>query len=556
MKTSPNPIEKTILAMSLIFAFIYILPLNFRPLAIPDETRYAEIPREMIASGDFTVPHLNGLKYFEKPVLGYWLNAVSIKIFGENPFAVRLTSVISAGLSALLIFFMSAKFIGGAEKGLVASGIFLTFIEIFGTGVFSLLDGMLALFLTICLCVFFLAWDNRIFKKKYYFYLTCSGVFCGLACLTKGFIAFAVPVFVIVPFLIWEGEWKKIFSVAWLPLGVAVIVMLPWGIRIHLKAPDFWNFFFWHEHIKRFLSDHAQHKASFFYFFLVMPLGAIPWIFLAPASIKGLKGKIVKSPFLRYSICWLAFPFLFFSMSSGKLLTYILPCFPPLAILMASGLSAYMESGKKRLFNGGALALISFPAIVIISLAVLQSGIIKSIVPIPYTNAWKPIVFVLVMISFACFLYAAARSENAKKKIALFALAPVLFYFAVNFLPPDETVMRKFPGKLLIRNRDKINKDTLIFSPSTPVRAVCWYFKRSDVFMLDKGELSYGLKQPDAAHRLVSIGQFEKVASRDQGNGKIALVMDANKYRKLKKNLPVPVFMDSTGHNGFIFALF
>ncbi len=541
--------------MALIFVFIYIIPLNFRPLAIPDETRYAEIPREMISSGDFIVPHLNGLQYFEKPVLGYWLNALSIKIFGENPFAVRLTSVIAAGLSALFIFFISAKFIDEIWQALLASGIFLTFIEVFCTGVFSLLDGMLSFFLTVCLGLFFLAWDNRIFKKKYYFYLICSGIFCGLACMTKGFIAFVIPVFVIVPFLIWEKEWKKILSVAWLPIGVAFIVMLPWGILIHIKAPDFWHFFFWHEHIKRFLSNHAQHKASFFYFFLVMPLGAIPWIFLAPASIKGLKGKILTSSFLRYSICWLFFPFLFFSLSSGKLLTYILPCFPPLAILMASGLSTYMQSGKKHLFNYGALALIFFPVIIITAVVMLQSGMIKS-VSILYTRPWKPVVFILVMISFACFLYAAIKSKGGRKKIILFALAPILFYFAANFLPPKETIIRKFPGNLLIRNRDKIHKDTMIFSPSTPVRAVCWYFKRSNVFMLDKGELSYGLKQPYAKHRLVSIARFEKLAWEDKGKRKIALVMDAHFYRRLKKNMPVPVFMDSTGNNGFVFALF
>ncbi len=95
-----------------IFLFLYILPLGVRPIIIPDESRYAEIPREMIASGDWIVPRLNGLRYFEKPVMGYWLNALSIKLFGENAFAVRFPSASATGLSAFLIFLLIRRFSG------------------------------------------------------------------------------------------------------------------------------------------------------------------------------------------------------------------------------------------------------------------------------------------------------------------------------------------------------------------------------------------------------------------------------------------------------------
>ena len=89
-------------ALILVYLVVYILPLDLRPLMIPDETRYAEIPREMLKSGDWIVPRLNGLRYFEKPPMGYWLNAMSISLFGENGFAVRLSSALAAGLTALL----------------------------------------------------------------------------------------------------------------------------------------------------------------------------------------------------------------------------------------------------------------------------------------------------------------------------------------------------------------------------------------------------------------------------------------------------------------------
>ncbi|MFA7462340.1 MAG: phospholipid carrier-dependent glycosyltransferase, partial [Anaerovoracaceae bacterium] len=96
--------KRYILLILSFFLLAYILPLGVRDLVVPDETRYGEIPREMIASGEWISPHLNGLRYFEKPVLGYWVHAGSLLMFGENNFAVRLPSALSVGLSALLIY--------------------------------------------------------------------------------------------------------------------------------------------------------------------------------------------------------------------------------------------------------------------------------------------------------------------------------------------------------------------------------------------------------------------------------------------------------------------
>ena len=102
-----------------LFFLLYIVPLGVRPMLIPDEFRYAEIPREMLETGDWVVPHLDGLRYFEKPVLGYWLNAIGIAMFGENAFAIRLPSALAVGLSALLIFFLVQRFAGEKLLGLI-----------------------------------------------------------------------------------------------------------------------------------------------------------------------------------------------------------------------------------------------------------------------------------------------------------------------------------------------------------------------------------------------------------------------------------------------------
>jgi 4-amino-4-deoxy-L-arabinose transferase len=126
--------KRSVLCVFALFLFLYIASLGFRPIMIPDEARYAEIPREMIASGDWIVPRLNGLPYFEKPVLGYWLNALSILLFGENAFAIRFPSALAAGLTALLLFLMVRRSAGGHRLAILAALVFLTCLEVFAVG--------------------------------------------------------------------------------------------------------------------------------------------------------------------------------------------------------------------------------------------------------------------------------------------------------------------------------------------------------------------------------------------------------------------------------------
>jgi 4-amino-4-deoxy-L-arabinose transferase len=549
--------KKIIFLTGVCFLFIYIIPLGIRPLVIPDEVRYAEIPREILASGDWIVPHLNGLQYFEKPVMGYWLNGFAIKIFGENAFAVRFFSAVSAGLSALMVFFLSSRFENHTRKGVVAAIVYLTFFLVYGLGVFNVLDGMFSVFLTACTGFFFMAWSCRDHLPSYYGYLILTGIFCGFAFLTKGFLAFAIPISIIVPFLIWEKNYKMIFQASWIPILTALTAILPWAVLIHFKAPDFWNFFFWHEHVKRFFSEGAQHKESFFFFFMVLPAALLPWTFLVPASIAGLREKGLKSPLLRYALCWFTFPFLLLSISSGKLSTYILPCFPALAILLSIGLIEYLDSQKTYWFDKGVLFLMGFMGLLIVTLFILQTGIIDSLHPYAYENQWKAALFFTALIGFIFFLKKSLTAQDNTRKILLFAAAPLIFYFSAHFLIPDKTVLRKCPGDLIQRNKDRIDKNVLIFSPPTPVLAVCWFLKRDNVSLLARaGELEYGLAQKGSRNRILGYEQFYQLARKNSGLRKIAFVVDQREYARIKNSLPKPMFMDSSGNDGFAFIIF
>jgi len=545
---------KALLVLLALFVIVYIIPLGVSPLVIPDETRYSEIPREMIASGNWAAPHLNGLRYFEKPAMGYWLNALSIMAFGESRFAARFPSALATGLSALLLFFMARRFSAQDKSGLITASIFLLSIEIFAVGSFSILDAPFSLFITGSIIFYYFAVMEQIITRRRLF-LVLSGISCGFAFLTKGFLAFALPVIIIFPFMIWERKFKELIRSLWIPALVAILVSLPWSILINQREPDFWNFFFWNEHIRRFTSGAAQHQAPIWYFLRLIPLAALPWTFLAPAGWIGLKKNTLNNSFIKFCLCWFIFPFLFFSISSGKLLTYILPCFPPLAALLSSGIKGYLASGKKRAFDTGTLLLIVFVGLFTIAVPVVQALGIHGVKP--YANLIKPVILTSALFLWALIAFLSTRTADPGKKILLFISAPVLFLFAVHFAVPEMTIERKMPGEFLLSQSEKIKPGSIIVADENMISSVCWYFKRSDVYLIGSyGEFLYGLEQADSKGRHLDLIQFRDFVIKNRNSGLVTLIADQKTYQKWKIELPQPVSETSSGKNGVVFAQF
>jgi 4-amino-4-deoxy-L-arabinose transferase len=473
-----------------------------RPLIVPDETRYAEIPREMIESGDWVVPRLNGLLYFEKPVLGYWANAVSILVFGENAFAVRLPSALAAAGVALLVFLMARRFSKNKRLPLLATAVQLTFMLSFFVGTFSVLDSMLTFALTGALVFFFFAVKSEKLKEKY-LYLIVFGFFCGLAFLMKGFLAFAVPVVVIGPYMVWEKRWKELMVLPWIPLVLVVIVALPWSLAVHFKNNDFWNYFFWVEHYQRFFSSAgSQHPEPFWYYIPALLGGAFPWTLLVPATVAAYKKDDLKSSLTRYALCWAFIPIIFFSISSGKLATYILPCFPPMAILFAVGLDKYFEKeNERKLFNYPLMILSCLIGIAAVGFLINQvTGWPKTLYNETETLKW--ILAFVAFLSCGTFLFFSARNKETNKKLFYFCIAPALIMFLSHFLLPERIIERKAPSAFLKKHQARIPEGALIISYKNMLRAVCWEYKRNDLYLfMQTGEFKYGLKQPDSKHR-------------------------------------------------------
>ena len=360
------------IALLVLFALVYLLPLGVRPLSSPDEVRYGEIAREMIASGDWVSPHFNGVRYFEKPILGHWLNSLSVAALGESRFAVRLPVALATGLSALIVFLLARRFLT-RSTAVLASAIFLSVLIVAGCGSVAVLDAFLALFVTAAVGAYYVAVTAEARRERYAALALC-GVACGAAFLTKGFIAWAIPAVVAAPYLIARRDWRTLLISPWLPFGVAILVSLPWGVLVHLREPDFWRYFVIVEHLQRFAGDNAQHPQPPWFFVAYLPAIGWPWIWLLPAAAIGIRGDGRHKDFLFYTALWAVMPLIFFSASKGKLLTYVLPCFAPLSILLAAGLERYFASGRTRAFRIAASLAAVLLALLLVLLAASQAG--------------------------------------------------------------------------------------------------------------------------------------------------------------------------------------
>jgi 4-amino-4-deoxy-L-arabinose transferase len=561
--------HRAVLGLIIGFIVLYIGTLSSRPMMMPDEHRYGEIAREMLTDDDWVVPHLDGFRYFEKPVMFYWATAGSMKIFGQNAFALRLPSALSVGITALLIFLLVRRLRPDHPAvALLASGIYLTTIEVFIVGTLGIIDSMLTMFLTGVMVSFIFSYFSNNLRDKI-LYLVVMGIFCGGAFLSKGFLAFVVPILTIIPFLIWERKFKQILLIPWIPLIVATLVVLPWAIAIHLREGSFWHYFFWEEHVRRFIGERidyfrpimgegskhigsdAQHAKPFWWYIPILLAGSMPWVIFVPGAFIGLRqlkkqtnhtgsGKIEK-PLIRFLLCWLIVPLIFFSACKGKLPTYIIPCFVPMGILVAMGLWKYLHGEKTRAFDIGVPIASLLPIIAGLGLVVIQ--IFKTgfgIIPPEYIPIFSPVetggflCFTAGLFVWGVLGIMAGCEKPPSSRVILCLLAPVWLFTCIMTSLPFKFIEKKTPGSFLKSQVAQVDENTILVSDKRFVRSVCWYFKRNDAFLLyDCGELEWGvMAHEDSTHRLLRpISQFQKLINNLTPEQKIVLVATPDRFK-------------------------
>jgi len=232
------------------------------------------------------------------------------------------------------------------------------------------------------------------------------------------------------------------------------------------------------------------------------------------------------------------------------LLTYILPCFPPFAILMAFGLlNALKKNVQNRLFQGGtAVCAVLFGLILIAFLYVQFVGFNGFR---PYSQPWKVMMVVNGLLFFILLCFWVFKSQSGKDKALIYGMAPLLIFFVAHFTTPDQTIESKSPGVLLEQHKKDIADVDIIISDGNSIGAVCWYLKRSDVYLLEgTGELDYGLSFKDADGRLLGIQSAADLINKNRG--KTVLVARVKNIVQWLDQLPKPVFQDQSGPSGYI----
>lgn len=520
-----------------VFALVYLIPLNGRLLWQPDETRYAEISREMLQRGDWVVPHLLGLRYFEKPVAGYWFNNISQWLFGENNFAVRFGSVFSTGMTALLVFALAMLMWRNARRASLAALMFLSMVLVFSIGTYSVLDPMISLWLAAAMVSYYLTLKATSVKGKLGAY-ALLGLACGMGFMTKGFLALAVPVIAVIPIVIQQRRIKDLLCYGPVAIVTATLLSLPWALAIAQREPDFWNYFFWVEHIQRFAEDNAQHKAPFWYYLPVLLAAVLPWLALLPgALLKGWRER-VQRPELFFLLSWALMPLIFFSIAKGKLPTYILPCMAPLALLMTAYAEDYAATLRARLFKANAWLNGLFGLIGIVALVVLSSGLLpKAHLFTP--QEWPKLVLGLIAFGgWLLFALVSVRDNGRQWRWA--AACPVLLCLVIGYAIPQQVTDSKLPQNFARATMAELSDSRYVLSDSVGLAAgLAWELKRSDVLMYSqKGEVAYGLEYPDAKGHLISDADFPQWLAQARKQGNVSLVLQLSRGEALPQELP------------------
>lgn len=344
--------EITIIVILFSLAILYFYKLGSIGFIDVDEPRYAEASREILESGNWIVPFFNYVERFDKPILFYWLGAISMKIFGVNEFAARLPSTLSALLCIAFVFYL-LNTLFSLRTALFGSAILMTCFEFAALSRFSVTDMALTTFITCSLISFFLGYHRLLFSHRFFkmqiseisLWYIVGFIFLGLAFLTKGPVALILLGIILVPFFWWVGKMDYFFKSSSFYIGFVLFLMivLPWYLSVHFATDgEFTKIFFGLHNFSRYTDIVSGHKGSFFYFVPVLLIGFLPWTFFLPQAInfvtkKGLKSLLgsTKAQLPWFCLWWSIVVFLFFSFSKTKLLTYILPIFPALSIIVA-----------------------------------------------------------------------------------------------------------------------------------------------------------------------------------------------------------------------------
>jgi 4-amino-4-deoxy-L-arabinose transferase-like glycosyltransferase len=516
----------------LLIAALFMLTNLDYPLIDRDETRYAEIAREMLATGDWVVPKLNFQTYYDKPPLVYWLCATSFKLFGVSETSARFVPAL-ASLATLVSTMYFGSRIFNRRVGLLAGVVLLVSVGFAFTSRYLLLDSVLSLLVSLSLFTAYEAIGKPRLKLGWWM---ASSVCVGLAVLTKGPIAI----------VLWL---PPVFAFAWLSQTAANIrrwhcavfgllaatIAAPWFIGVHLQDPKFLLELLYKHNVSRFFGDF--HSRPFWFFVPVLLVAGHPWSFLTLPYARFLLGRDESSrnkrvPAVGYLLLWSVWCLVFFSLSACKLPTYLLPAAPALALMLGHYLSEvlYNPTNPSDVFvrfwsARTATATTCFAGFSIVLFVIVWTDTI-SVSLFGWTVLW------LMLLMVSLFVITDRRQMKIVWPSAL-AIAFVFVAMAMHQMVPTYSRSQSLlDNALLLAGKLDLSKQPPIATIGHEFAEVPFYLDRSDIVHFENVDEN-GIDD--------FVSNSEKV---------ILIVSDRITPSELANRLPKTASLDKVGHRG------
>ncbi|MGH8128235.1 MAG: glycosyltransferase family 39 protein [Gammaproteobacteria bacterium] len=472
-----------------LLTLVWFWGLGHRPLFNTDEGRYAEIPREMLVTGNWVTPRLDGLRYFEKPPLQYWTTAASYAVFGVHDWTARLWTALASYLTILLTAFAASRLYGcrvGWMAGAVLAGSFY-----FGfLGHFNTLDASLAFAMSLTLFGFLLAWDAPPRSRAELGWMLMAYGGAALAVLTKGLIGILLPGAVVVLYVLLKRDWGLLRRLRLLP-GVALFLLLtlPWFVAVSIQNHDFlWQFFMVQQFL-RFLTPVSHRPGPWWYFLPLLALAVLPWLRSAVRGlIRGAREAVKREPFNPqvFLWLWLVFIVVFFSVSHSKLPSYVLPVIPAFAVLSACALDRVCH------IPWAALGVSILAGIVIVLIGVFGSRFIHGTDPamLHLFARWLITAGGLVLAAgVAAFFLRRRVLASVVILAAAWLVATRLILLGGDAFAPNLST-RQLVATLAPYNRS----DVPVYSVGGYQQTLPFYLRRTMTLVEYKGELDFGIE--------------------------------------------------------------
>jgi len=521
-----------LLTLAICFVVVSLYVLNLRTLVPPDEGRYAEMAREMFASGDWVTTRLNGIKYFEKPPLQTWMTALAFTAFGLGEWQTRLWTGICGMLGVGLTGYAGWR-VFGPRIGIYSALVLGSSFYWTASSQINSLDMGLSGMMTVALCAFLLAQHDaaNATERRNWMLVCWAGM--ALSVLSKGLIGIVLPLGILTVYTFVAKDWRiwqRFHPAPGVPVFFAIAA--PWFVMVGFRNPEQPYFFFVHEHFNRFMLNGHKREAAWWVFLALLAIGSIPWIgMLLQSLVAGYKRRSGTFQPGLLLLIWVIFIIAFFTKSTSKLPGYILPVFPALALLIANYL---VVCSRRQLVTNASLMFV-------LGLAMLGVGptvgsYSKRISEVAAFDAYAPWILAAGFVAAIGAMIAVYYLHTARRACSIIVLAVAGFSATQLLLAGFEPIGQIRAGTGLVPAiQAEMRGDTRIYSVGIYEQSLTFYLKRTVTLVDYRDEFDFGLQQqPDLA--LNSLEDFARHWRTDSGRGTPALaILHSDLLPRLRK---------------------